>query len=159
MAGEKLSSFPVTGTSQYVLDLYGEVAEAYPEGFPPLTSGPLQTSSTTSATWVRRSPSLLQGDRKQVLEHERPPGEQKKARQWHYVDLREFPADGQRRVPVWSSPRRTASTTGRARASPPAQDPPPPPPKPPEFDFHGYVAFSATTRSCCDRSASRSTCS
>ena len=143
MAGTKLSSFPVADASKYVLDLYGQVAEAYPEGFPPVTSGPLQDLvddiGNLSSDGRRRYYPALDNEfsTTHVLE-----GEKKKTRQWHYVDRTRFPADAQgNRAPVWvfAEAYRFHDRPGARELS--AQDPPPAPPKPPEIDFHGFVAF------------------
>ena len=119
MAGTKLSSFPVADASKYVLDLYGQVAEALsgrlPAGHQRTAAGPRRRHRQPV---VRRSPPLLPGARQRVLDHARARrGEEEDApvalRRSHAVPRRR----AGNRAPVWvfAEAYRFHDRPGRAR--------------------------------------------
>ena len=123
-----------------------------------------RTSSTTSAT--SRSTVAVATTRRLDNEfsttHELE-GEKKKTRQWHYVDRTRFPADAQgnaRRSGSFAEAYRFYDRPRRARELS-AQDPRRcrRHPSRPRSTSTASSRSAATTRSCCGRSASRSTSS
>ncbi|MGH9245457.1 MAG: hypothetical protein ACRD29_14305 [Acidimicrobiales bacterium] len=130
-------SFPVAATSEYIVNLYRDVAETAPTDFPPATSGRLTDLVSDLGNLAhdgrRRYYPMLD---EFITVHEGPKG-----RSWRYVDRASIGSlpDSQRTLLNFAEASRFYDRPGTR--DPAGPDAVPDPPKAPPVDFHGFVAF------------------